>query len=76
MKQHLVTVENSDAKAFANEVNTLLAEGYEVKSTHIKGEEVGIYDEFSTYQAILVKDVIREVPPPDKRVKNIPEFKK
>ena len=37
--------------------------------------EVGTYDEWSMYQAILVKDIIKEVSP-DKRVKVIPEFKK
>jgi len=74
MKQHLVTVESSKAESFEKEVNDLLAKGYKVKSTHIGGREVGSYDEYSIYQAILVKDVFEEEIP---RIheKLIPKFK-
>lgn len=57
MKQHLVTVENPNAGTFENEVNALLEEGYKIKSTHIGGRETGSCDEWSMYQAILVKDI-------------------
>jgi len=62
MKQHLITIENSKAKTFENEINALLVEGYEVKSTYIGGREVGTYNEWSVYQAIPVKDVIDKTP--------------
>lgn len=58
MKQHLVTVESSDSKDFEKRINTLLEDGYEIKSTYINGREVGSYDEYSVYQAILVKDIV------------------
>jgi hypothetical protein len=44
MKQHLAVVEESNA------------EGYKIKTTHIMGQYVGTYDEYSIYQAVLVKE--------------------
>lgn len=62
-KQHLVTVEKSNAKSFEEEVNDLLKKGYEVKSTHVGKREAGSYDEWSVFQAILVKDTVDEASP-------------
>jgi len=77
MKQQLVTVESSSDSSFDKEVNALLKEGYEIKSTHISGREVGTYGEYSLYQAILVKDMIREVSQDERaKTKIIAEFKK
>lgn len=56
MKQHLVTIESANASKYEREVNELLEEGYLISSTHIRGVEVGSYDEDSVYQAILVKE--------------------
>lgn len=60
MKQHLVTVESGSASKYENDINELLEEGYLIAATHIRGIEVGSYDEGSVYQAILVKDIIEE----------------
>lgn len=57
MKQHLQTVEGAGSGTFESMVNKLLDDGYVVKSTCISKREVGTYDEYSLYQAILVKDL-------------------
>lgn len=56
MKQNIQTIESSNASTYEKNVNELLKEGFLIKSTHIKGVEVGSYDEGSVYQAILVKE--------------------
>jgi hypothetical protein len=56
MKQHLAVVEESNADDFVQRVNDLVGEGYKIKTTHIMGQYVGTYDEYSIYQAVLVKE--------------------
>lgn len=57
MKQILKTVESSSPKDYDERVNELLRAGYMVKSVSIGKREVGTYDEFSVFQAILVRDI-------------------
>ena len=56
MSQHLRTVESTGEGSFEKDVNKLLEEGYKVTSTCISKREVGTYDEYSIFQAILIKD--------------------
>lgn len=56
MKQHIETVHDSSSVQFEREVNRLIGEGYRVQSTCISKREVGTYDEYSVYDAILLKE--------------------
>lgn len=56
MKQHLQTVEYTSAGGFEKEVNELLNQGYIVKSTLISKRWANTPEEYSIYQAILIKE--------------------
>lgn len=61
MKQHLILVASSNRDDYEEEVNELIEEGYLIKSTNIANREVGSYDEWSQYQAIMIKDTKSEM---------------
>jgi len=71
MKQHLETVESSNAGTYERDVNQLLKEGYKIKSTNICNKDDGSYDAYSLYQAILVKDIIEELVPDEELSKQV-----
>lgn len=56
MKQRVETVETTGGSAFDREVNKLLDEGYKLQTTCISKRNAGTYDEYSLFQAILLKE--------------------
>lgn len=53
--QHIETIERCTGSDFTIEVNELLNEGYEVQSSCISRRCADTYDEYSIFQAILLK---------------------
>lgn len=56
MKQHIKAVSSSSSSEYEREVNALLEDGYTVQTTSIGKRDVGSYDEYSIFQAILLRE--------------------